>query len=83
MALIRTVNGYPQMTDAKVIEQAYFIHQQVSTRTSVFTTPTPTMVLLKDAIDDYQSAVNAANGGDRVLVGQKNIARQLVIDMLH
>ena len=83
MALLRTTNGYDKMSDSKVIEQAYFIHQQISTRSTVFATPKPAMTALKDAIDDYQLAVNAALSGDRVLVGQKNIARQTVIDMLH
>jgi len=83
MGLIRPSNGYDRMSDAKLIEKGYFIHQQVSTRTSVFATPTPTMPALKDALDDYQSAINAALNGDKVLIAQKNIARQLVIDLLH
>jgi len=83
MALLRTKNGYDKMSDPKVIEQVNFIHQQVSSRTAVFPAPVPSMTTFKDGIDDYQSAVNAALSGDRVLVGQKNQAKDTVVDMVY
>ncbi|MDB5205183.1 MAG: hypothetical protein JWR72_258 [Flavisolibacter sp.] len=83
MAQLRTRTGFDNMSDPKVIEQVSFIHQQVSTHTALFPTPMPAMVSFKDGIDDYQSAVNAALGGDRVLAGQKKIAKQAVVNMVY
>jgi hypothetical protein len=83
MGLLRSTNGYDRMSDAKLLEMANFIHQQVSTRTNVFATPTPTMPVLRGAIDDYQIAINAALNRDKVLIAQKKAIRQTVIDLLH
>lgn len=83
MSQLRFSNGYGQLTDAKLLETAYFIWQQVSTRTSVFPTPTPTMTIFKDAYDNFQSALNAALSGDRVLGEQKREARRSLIKLLY
>lgn len=83
MGLLRSTNGYDRLSDAKLMEIANFIYQQVSTRTTLFATPTPTMPVLRTAIDDYQAAINAAFNRDRVLVAQKNTVRQTLIDLLH
>lgn len=83
MALLRITNGFERLSDAKLLERASFIHQQVSTRTSVFPTPSPTMPVLKDACDEFHSSLNAALSGDRVLVAQKNNLRQALVDLLH
>jgi hypothetical protein len=61
--------------DAKLLETANIIHQQVGSRTAVFPLPIPTMLVLKDACDEFQSAVNAAAGGDLILKAQRNIYR--------
>lgn len=50
---------------------------------AVFVTPVPTMTVLKDACDEFQSALNSALGGDRVLVAQKNTYRQTLVNHLH
>lgn len=68
-------NGIERISDSALVEYCSAIHQQISSRTTTFATPTPTMTMYKDAIDDFQAAMNVATSGDRILIGQKNVLR--------
>jgi len=83
MAIIRITNGYDRMSDAEVLEKCLFIHQQVSTKTTLFPTPVPAMLALKDSIDEYQASMSSAQTGDTAAISQKNQNRDLLIDKMH
>jgi hypothetical protein len=83
MAVLKLPNGYDRLSDSALLEKANFFHQQVSTRTTVFATPVPTMTVLKDVCDDFQAALSNAQGGDLVAISQKNIFRDDLIDKMH
>ena len=83
MGLLRITNGLESFSDAKLLEKCNFIHRQMTTRSSVFPTPSPTMAVLGDACEEFQLALNKALGGDRMLVAQKNNQRQALIELMH
>ncbi|HUC82394.1 MAG TPA: fibronectin type III domain-containing protein, partial [Flavisolibacter sp.] len=74
---------FDRMADAKLVERASAIHQEMVTNATAFPSPSPSLTQVRSAIDDFQEALNAAVGGDRVLVAQKNIARQTLVNLLH
>jgi hypothetical protein len=75
MKIPKIKNGIEKFSDSALVEYASFIHQQISSRPATFASPTPGMVVYKTAIDDFQALMNVATGGDRVLIGQKNVLR--------
>lgn len=83
MSLLRITNGFGDGSDSALIQKANFIHEQISSRPTVFTTPVPSMTVLKTAIDDFTDALNAATGGSRVQITHKNMLRGTLVDTLH
>jgi hypothetical protein len=83
MPLLRIIYDFTRLSDSKLLERSNFIHMSVSTRTAVFSTPLPTMVVFKGACDEFQSALNASLTGDRILVAQKNIFKANLIELLY
>lgn len=71
------------MSDPDLLEKADFIHLQVSTKPSLFATPVPAMTVLKDACDEFRSALSSANSGDTAMISQKNVYRNGLVDILH
>ena len=76
-------NGYDKLGDSALLAKANYIHQQVSTRTTVFATPVPTMTVLKDLCDDFSAALSLAESGDEVAISAKNVLKVNLIDKLH
>ena len=82
MAKQRLSRQFRRSNDASLLDFSNFIHQQVSTRTSVFSTPSPNMTELLDGITEFQSAKNAAGDRGRLAIRQKNVARKALIALL-
>jgi len=82
MALVRMNNDYRKYSDPDLLEKARYIHQQVSSRATMFPTPTPAMLAFKDGIDEFSAAVTAAGTGDRILGGQKRATRAALVTLM-
>ena len=83
MSLLRITNGFGDWSDSALIQRANFIHDEITSRPTVFTTPVPSMAVVKTAIDDFSTALNAASGGSRVQITHKNLLRDDLVDKLH
>ncbi|RYF84166.1 MAG: hypothetical protein EON98_09645 [Chitinophagaceae bacterium] len=83
MSLQRFNFDFDKTSDPKRLAIANLVYTQVSTNVALFPSPTPGMLQLRDAIDEYQVGVIAAGNGDRLLIGQKQVAKEKVIKMLY
>ena len=82
MAPNRLSRQYRRQSDANLLKFSNFIYQQMSSQSAYFSNSTPTMVVFKEGIDEFQSAKNAAGDGGRLLIRQKNVQRRALIAML-
>lgn len=80
---IRITNGFGAMTDARLLERAYSIHQNMAAATSVFSTPVPTMADFLEIINEFQSSVNNAASGDRNKIAARDAQKEVLVDNLH
>lgn len=83
MPYVKIKNGYDRLPGPTLLTKAYHLYTQVSTRTTIFVTPIPSMISFKDSCDEFQAGLNASQSGDKVLIGQKNIARNQLLDKIH
>ena len=83
MSLLRITNGFESLKPSNLVEKASFIHQEIASRSSLFVTPSPSMTALKEAIDEYQSAALAAQGGSKVQADQRDELGAALVNLLH
>lgn len=82
MALIRFVNGYANMADAKLLEVTRFALRQL-TGNSNFPTPRPTLAEVQTSINTFSDLVSDAKTGDYNLIDQKNAAKEALAETFH
>jgi len=82
MAIFRLSRQYRRLSDANLLTFASFIHQQISAETTVFPTPSPGMIALNDAIEEFRSAKTNAGDGSRLLIREKNVQRKALVALL-
>ncbi|MDB5207317.1 MAG: hypothetical protein JWR72_2392 [Flavisolibacter sp.] len=80
---IRLLNSFDLLTDARLLERANSIHQNISGATSVFPTPLPTMASLLTAVEEFQSTVNNAASGDKNKAAVRDAEKEKLVDLLH
>lgn len=83
MRLFPITNGFDQMTDAYLIVRANTIKAGVAANPDSFPTPSPSLTDLGGTITAFSAAVQAAEGGDRQAVAEKNAVRQTLVNQLH
>lgn len=82
MALIRFVNGYASMADAKLLEVTRYALRQL-TGNSNFPTPRPTLAEVQTSITTFSDLVSDARTGDHDMIDQKNTAKAALAETFH
>lgn len=83
MRLFKITNGFDQMTDAYLLVRAKNIRAGVSNHADYFPSPSPSLNVMDDTIAAFTAALQKAEGGDRLLVAEKNAVRETLINNLH
>jgi len=73
--------GFGKYTDAQLLVKSQAIHTAMTGNTN-FPTPTPTLAAVQTAIDDYATALSAAQEGGKTNVATKNVKKGELIDVL-
>ena len=82
MKFFRIVNGFTRMIDAVLLARARSIHADMTGNTS-FPTPVPTLTELNTSISSFETAMQAAEGGDTQAIAVRNQIRDTLISQLH
>ncbi len=75
-------NGFSQMADSLLLSRSYQILAAMTNNPN-FTTPTPTVAVVSDAINEFYEALNLCKDSDRLQIAIKNQKRVAVIGLLH
>lgn len=74
--------SYRKLKPIKLHEFASFVRQQVSTHTTEFPTPMPTMMELSESVDELLAAITNAGDGGRVMREALKVTRATVVTKL-
>jgi hypothetical protein len=82
MPLVRITNGFDQLSDSKLVSRATEILQAMTDNIN-FVQPEPSLIVVSDAIQDFRTALAAAQTRNKYDVDTKDIKRQELIDIMH
>ena len=74
--------SYRKLNAPKLYQFASFVHHQVSTHTTEFPAPSPTMTDLNDALQELLTDIKNAGDGGRVMREALNVSKATVITKL-
>lgn len=80
--LLRITNGFERLSDAALVAKVNLIQTGMTGNVN-FATPSPTLIELGDAKDDFATTLAEAQEGGNYDKAVKNQKREDLIDMVH